>query len=68
MSSYATIRITERKCATCSFWSGERIIDFRANKPFYVKAVTKGADCIAMKGRRPTPGTTCLKWKGWEKI
>jgi len=68
VSSYGTYKVTEKKCATCSFWSGARTIDFRSNKPTYIKADTKGADCIATKGRKPTPGTNCLKWQIWEKL
>ena len=33
----ATYRITEKKCATCRWWTGQRTVEFRANKPFYVK-------------------------------
>jgi len=68
MSSHGVYRITEKKCATCSFWSGVRAIDFRANKPFYVKANTGHADCIAQKGKKSTAVTQCLKWQLWEKL
>ena len=68
MSSHGVYRITEKKCATCSFWSGVRAIDFRANKPFYVKANTGHADCIVQKGKKTTASTQCLKWQLWEKL
>ena len=63
----ATYRITERKCATCRWWDGQRTVEFRANRPFYVKAETGAAGCMAQK-RIPTPGDVCIKWSVWEKI
>ncbi|MBR4653639.1 MAG: hypothetical protein IKO72_09780 [Kiritimatiellae bacterium] len=33
----AVYRVEEKKCATCRWWNGERGVEFRANKPFYVK-------------------------------
>ena len=63
----ATYRITEKKCATCRWWSGRRTVEFRANKPFYVQVDAEAADCMAQK-RNPTPGGYCPKWSVWEKI
>ena len=63
----ATYRITEKKCATCRWWDGQRSVEFRANKPFYVKVEAEAADCMAQK-RTPTPGDRCPKWMIWEKI
>lgn len=68
MATYGQYRITEKKCATCSFWDGVRQIDFRADKPFYVKANAGHADCIAQKGRKSTGATYCPKWQLWEKL
>jgi hypothetical protein len=68
MSSYGVYKVTDKKCATCSFWSGNRTIDFNANKPKFIKAETGSAKCIAQKGRTPTAGTNCLKWQQWEKL
>ena len=51
----AVYKITEKKCATCRWWDGQRTIEFRANKPFYVKVDAEAADCMAQK-RTPTPG------------
>jgi len=42
-------------------------VEFRANKPFYVKVEAEVASCMAQK-RTPTPGDVCLKWSVWEKI
>ena len=68
MATYGVYRVTEKKCATCSFWVGGRTIDFRAYKPYYVKADAGHADCIAQKGKKTTPATQCQKWKLWEKL
>ncbi len=68
MSSYGVYKVTDKKCATCSFWSGDRVIEFRANKPFYIKADSGHAVCIAQKGKKSTAATTCLKWQQWEKL
>lgn len=61
-------RVTEKKCATCMFWSGGRTIGFNSNKPFYVNANAGHADCIAQKGKTVTASTFCLKWQQWEKL
>ena len=45
----ASYRVTDRKCATCRWWSGRRMVEFRANKPFYVKVDAEAADCLAQK-------------------
>lgn len=68
MSTYGVFKVTDKKCATCSFWSGQRTMDFRSNKPAYINADSGGADCITTKGRKPTAATTCLKWQRWEKL
>lgn len=68
MSSYAQYRITDKKCATCSFWSGIRTIEMRAYKPFYVNADAGQALCMVQKGRTPTAATKCPKWQIWEKL
>jgi len=68
MATYGVYRVTEKKCATCSFWVGGRTIDFRAYKPYYVKADSGHADCIAQKGKKNTPAAQCQKWKLWEKL
>jgi len=68
MPSYGTYRITEKKCATCSYWGGEREIQFSANKPYYIKAIAGSQTCLANKNMHPNAATFCLKWRGWEKI
>ena len=54
----ATYRTTEKKCATCRWRGGRRIVEFRANKPFYVKVEAEAADCMAQKCI-PTHGDCC---------
>lgn len=43
----AVYRIAEKKCATCRWWNGERGIEFRAYKPYYVKVDTARSPCMA---------------------
>ena len=57
----AVYRIDERKCATCRWWNGERGIEFRANKPYYVKVASASATCMAKRGTS-TAANTCLRW------
>jgi len=68
MTTCGIYRINEKKCATCSYWAGSREIQFNANKPFYVKAIAGSFQCLVNKSKMATGGTTCLKWKLWEKI
>lgn len=63
----AAYRTAEKKCATCRWWNGERGIEFRANKPFYVKASSSGSTCMAKRGTT-TAANTCLRWAAWEKL
>ena len=64
----ATYNVKEKKCATCSYWNGERSIEFSANKPWLIKIIVGNSVCIAEKNKKVTPGQTCNKWKLWEKI
>jgi len=68
MSTYGTYRIAEKKCATCSYWCGNRRIDFRSNKPFYIQAEAGNYVCMAYVNRKTTAATKCLRWRLWEKI
>ena len=63
----AVYRLAEKKCATCRWWNGPRGIDFRANKPYYVKTASAPAPCLA-KRATTTPANTCLRWTAWEKL
>lgn len=39
MTEFGSFKVTEKKCATCSFWSGLRIAGFSpdTNKPVYIE-------------------------------
>jgi len=63
MASSGIHRIKEKKCATCSYWSGDREIQFTANKPHYVKTVAGSFKCLANKNKTTTAVTYCLKWR-----
>lgn len=64
----AVYRIAEKKCATCRWWNGARGIEFRANKPYYVKIETARSACMAKGNTTTTPANTCLRWAAWGKI
>lgn len=64
----AYYRIAEKKCATCRWWNGERGIEFRAYKPYYVKVGNSNSTCLAKKNAASSAANTCLRWAAWEKI
>ena len=64
----AVYRIEEKKCATCRWWNGARGIEFRANKPFYVKVGNSSSTCMAKSNGPASAATTCPKWTRWEQI
>ena len=64
----AVYRITEKKCATCRWWNGERGIEFRANQPYYVKVGDSNSTCMAKSNGAASAATVCPKWTRWEKI
>lgn len=64
----AVYRVTEKKCATCRWWNGERSIDFRANQPFYVKVGNSNSTCMAKSSGSVSAATYCPKWAKWEKL
>lgn len=68
LGSHATKRVTEVCCATCAYWCGEREIEFRANKPFYVNARSGSFTCMANSGRTVNSVQRCLRWQQWEKL
>ena len=68
MSSIGVFRIQQKKCATCTYWDGKRIIEFGANKPRYVKAQAGNYPCIAQSGRKISANNYCPKYNTWEKL
>ena len=68
MGSIATFPVHQKKCATCSFWEGKRMIEFGANKPRYIKAQAGNYDCMAQNGRKISANNYCPKFNIWEKL
>ena len=68
MGTYAQYRITEKKCATCTFWGGQREIQMVQYKPTYVKAFAGLAPCLVNSDGHKTAVDFCLDWHLWEKI
>ena len=64
----AVYRIEEKKCATCRWWNGDRVVEFRANRPFYVKVGKPSSTCMARSNGPASAATTCPRWARWEKI
>ena len=64
----AVYRIAEKKCATCRWWNGERGVEFRAYKPFYVKVGNSNSTCMAKSNGPSSAANTCPRWTAWEKI
>ena len=46
--STAVYRITEKKCATCRWWQGSRMVEFRNNQPYYVSVDAASMSCMAL--------------------
>lgn len=66
--AYGTFKVNAKKCATCSFWDGQRVINFVENKPYYIKAESGSYKCIAQSGKLVTATSHCMKYRLWEKI
>ncbi len=67
MPSTTVYKISDKLCATCSYWSGAREIQFVNLKPHYIKTASGLQSCLAQNVKK-TAGSTCLKWRMWEKI
>lgn len=60
----AIFRINQRCCATCRFWDGERLPEFRANRLFQVRVTGSAAPCMAKpNSAKPTPVNYCPRWQ-----
>ena len=64
----AVYRVTDKKCATCRWWNGERGIEFRANQPYYVKVGNPNSTCSARGNGAASAATVCPRWTLWEKL
>ena len=60
------VNLTDKKCATCRWWQGERGIQFWNKKPFKVECDAKG-DCMSIKAPKPY-SSSCPRWVAWEKL
>ena len=60
------VSLTDKKCATCRWWQGNRDIQFWNKKPFKVECDAKG-DCAAIKAPKAYSGA-CPRWVAWEKL
>ena len=60
------VNLTDKKCATCRWWQGERDIQFWNKKPFKVECDAKG-DCMSVKTSKPY-SSSCPRWVAWEKL
>ena len=60
------VNLTDKKCATCRWWQGERNIQFWNKKPFKVECDAKG-DCMSIKASKPY-SSSCPRWVAWEKL
>jgi hypothetical protein len=68
MTAYMSFRVTDKKCATCGFFQGNRRFGTQANKPFYVYADSGSTFCSLNPKRKVTATDRCLSWQKWEKI
>ena len=65
----ANYRLTEKKCATCRWWNGERGINFNGgSRPQYVKVENSNSTCAAKNNSPASAATSCPRWTRWEKI
>jgi len=64
----AVYRVTQKKCATCRWWNGERGIETRCNQPFYVKVNNSNSTCMAKNNTSSSAVNYCPRWAKWEKI
>jgi len=65
----AVYRIADKKCATCRWWNGERVVDFNGgSRPVYVKVGNSNAACSAKNNGPASAATVCPRWMRWEKL
>lgn len=68
MSSFGTFRVTDKKCATCNFYEGERHIELRNYEPYYVKADSGNTPCPVNHDRMVSGAYHCSSWRIWVSI
>ncbi len=66
--AFGTFRVTDKKCATCSYYQGNRDIKMNANKPFYIYAEIGYSACAINKSKQVLSNYKCLSWHLWPQI
>jgi hypothetical protein len=56
-----TLRVKDKNCGTCQWWTGKRQVKFQDNEPYYIYADSSVADCTTQT-RSPRPGQSCQQW------
>jgi hypothetical protein len=64
--STTSVLVKDKKCGTCEYWAGERVISRMIdNKPHSISVVSGSYSC-AVQAKKTIQGTgTCMKWKKW---
>ncbi len=60
------VDLTDKKCATCRWWQGDREVIFWSRKPFKVECDAQGM-CPSCKQNK-TYSFSCRNWVPWEKL
>ena len=68
MATYATYRVNEKKCATCTYSTGERKLVVQAYKPTFVNVTAGHSSCMVNQSRLVRGVDRCPAWQVWEKI
>jgi len=66
--SVATVNVKEKKCATCSYWMGQRTLKFSGKSPNIIQADAVAYGCMIQNDKKSTPASSCMRWRLWEKI
>ena len=62
------VGIKDRRCATCRWWNGERMVGFVNNRPFYVEVGNSNSTCSAKRNGQANASSYCHMWALWEKL
>jgi hypothetical protein len=68
MPSVGVYRVKDKKCATCSYWAGDRTIEFGGYQPRYIRANSGQYACLVQKSRTMTAAGKCPRHRFWEKL
>jgi hypothetical protein len=59
---------SEKKCATCAYWTGQRRINFISNKPHSLNVDVGKFTCLAQAKKETQGIETCPKWHIWASL